>query len=71
MSEMSDKSIESNASNLITLAEKKIYFPQRVTGRLLDSLNQFAFITKTQWTLLMVLNIICLMFIVLVSTWVV
>ncbi len=68
---MSDKSIESNTSNLITLAGKKIYFPQRGTDRLLDSLNQFAFINKTQWALLMILNIICLMFIVLVSTWVV
>ena len=64
---MPDKLMKSNSTDSIRLLEKKIYLQRKALYQLLEPINQFAFINGAQWTLLMTLNIICLIFILFAS----
>lgn len=66
---MSNNSVESNYSDLITVEEYSSDLAQ-VTARAIRVSDKFKFITLGQLVLLLTLNSICLMFIIFACAWI-
>jgi len=67
---MSNNLIKSNSSNSIAVDQPKNNFLEKILEQVTQSINRFNFINSRQWILILIMNTICILFMISACIWV-